>query len=426
MSRDQRVQDNYALLFAQDVALELKQPLLVIFNLLPGFLGATIRQYDFMIQGLKKVEQELKKLNIPFVLLTGNPVKNINKFINDSAAGVLVSDFDPLRIKKEWKYELKNSIKIPFWEVDTHNIVPCWIVSDKQEYGARTIRPKISKLLDTFLIRIPAVQKHPYTISHNIPEVDWETTVQELTVDHSVQPISWLTSGSNHANETLNIFLREKLHSYADSSNDPLSETESNLSPYLHFGQISSRRIALAILENTGPDTNQESFLEQLIIRKELSDNFCHYNNSYDSIECFPKWAITTLNDHLMDIREYIYSLDQFENSQTHDPLWNACQKEMVIRGKMPNYLRMYWAKKILEWTEHPAQAMEIAIYLNDKYQLDGRDPNGYAGIAWSIGGIHDRAWTERPIFGKIRYMNYNGCKRKFDVKGYISRIDSL
>jgi len=196
---------------------------------------------------------------------------------------------------------------------------------------------------------------------------------------------------------------------------------QSNLSPYLHFGQISAQRIALEVRKARLDPEAQKAFLEELIIRRELSDNYCYYNPDYDRPSGFPAWAQKTQATHQDDRREYDYSSEQLEKAQTHDPLWNAAQMEMVHKGKMHGYMRMYWAKKILEWTKSPEEAQRIAITLNDKYELDGRDPNGYTGIAWSIGGVHDRAWGERPVFGKIRYMSYNGSKSKFDVKGYIA-----
>jgi deoxyribodipyrimidine photo-lyase len=198
---------------------------------------------------------------------------------------------------------------------------------------------------------------------------------------------------------------------------------QSNLSPYLHFGQISAQRVALEVSSSSVEESPQQQFLEELIVRRELSDNFCYYNRNYDSIDGFPSWARTSLDKHAKDRRPYIYSLERFEHAETHDELWNAAQMEMIRTGKMHGYLRMYWAKKILEWTRNAADALKIAIFLNDRYELDGRDPNGYAGCAWSIGGVHDRAWFERPVFGKIRYMSYNGCKSKFDVESYIAEV---
>jgi deoxyribodipyrimidine photo-lyase len=170
------------------------------------------------------------------------------------------------------------------------------------------------------------------------------------------------------------------------------------------------------------PRDDSSAFLEELIVRRELADNFCEYTPLYDSPDAFPQWARTSLDTHVSDKRDYLYSREQFEQAKTHDEAWNACQRELLKTGKMHGYMRMYWAKKILEWTRNYTEAMEIAIYLNDTYELDGRDPNGYAGIAWSIGGVHDRPWFDRPIFGVIRYMNASGLAKKFDVQEYCRR----
>ena len=218
----------------------------------------------------------------------------------------------------------------------------------------------------------------------------------------------------------LETFIQKKLNRYNDQRNDPNEDGQSDLSPYLHFGQISAQYIALRVEKSSAPENDKVAFLEELIVRRELADNYCYYNPHYDSYEGFPDWAKQTLEEHTNDKREYLYSNEELENGKTHDEIWNTAQKEMVQKGKMHGYMRMYWAKKILEWTKTPKEAMEIAVYLNDKYELDGRDPNGYVGCAWSIGGVHDRAWFERPIFGKIRYMNANGLKRKFDVEQYL------
>jgi deoxyribodipyrimidine photo-lyase len=243
-----------------------------------------------------------------------------------------------------------------------------------------------------------------------------------LNTDESVAPVDWLTPGEKAANDTLQLFIVKKLPEYQEKRNDPTGNSVSDLSPYLHFGQISAQKIAMEIISKIPSDANTEAFLEELIVRRELSDNFCYYNKNYDSFDGFPDWAKKSLNEHRKDEREYIYTMDEFEKASTHEPLWNAAQTEMLRTGKMHGYMRMYWAKKILEWTPSPEEALKTAIYLNDKYELDGRDPNGYAGCAWSIGGVHDRAWGERPVFGKIRYMNANGAKRKFDTEAYIRK----
>ena len=422
MSRDQRVEDNWALLYAQELALQMKAPLAVIFCLVPQFLDATLRQFAFMLRGLEQVEQSLKDLRISFFLLKGWPQKEIPKFVTENKVTMLVTDFDPLRIKRQWKGEVAHELDIPLYEVDTRNIVPCWVASPKQEYGAYTLRPKIHRYLTDFLEKFSKVRTHPFAWGGEVKKTDWKRAIDSLEVNRDVTEVDWLDPGERAACKTLDDFLNNKLPEYALKRNDPTENGVSHLSPYLHFGQISAQRVALEVKKHRVKSEHKDSFLEELIVRRELSDNYCFYNDKYDQFGGFHPWAQKTLNEHRGDKREYLYSLEEFEEAKTHDDLWNAAQMEMVHRGKMHGYLRMYWAKKILEWTESPERALEIAIYLNDKYELDGRDSNGYAGIAWSMGGVHDRPWNERPVFGKIRYMSYAGCKRKFDIKSYIQK----
>lgn len=419
MSRDQRSRDNWALVHAQKVAISRKSPLLVVFSLANKFLGATERQYDFMFRNLREVEASLSKLDIPFFLLKGPPGSTISDFAEDNGVSYLVTDFDPLRIKRDWKKEVIERMDTPIVEVDAHNIVPCWMTSGKQEYGAYTIRPKIKRMLPQFLDQMVQPKKHPYSWSDK-SMVDWDGVYDGLELKGSTPPVGWLKPGEEAALSALREFVDHGLVGYDIGRNDPTIGGQSGLSPYLHFGQLSAQRVALEVNRSSAPQGDKAAFLEELIVRRELSDNFCFYNPSYDSVDGFPNWARTTLEDHRADPREYLYTLAELEKGMTHDDLWNAAQMEMVRRGKMHGYMRMYWAKKILEWTSSPEEAMEAAIFLNDRYELDGRDPNGYAGIAWSLGGVHDRAWGERPVFGKIRYMSRSGAERKFDVQRYV------
>ena len=422
MSRDQRAHDNWALLYARELAERHETELNVVFCLSPAFLGATYRQYDFMIKGLIEVEQALNRYDIPFQLLSGDPPIEIAIFIKKAKIGTVVTDFSPLRIKKEWNNALVDKMNIPFYEVDAHNIVPCWKASDKQEYAAYTIRPKINALLDEYLDEFPRLKKQKTSIRSKAVSNNWAKAEKSLKIDRSIKAVEWITPGYKNGMKKLKGFIGRRLADYATHRNDPNLDAQSDLSPYLHFGQISAQRVVLEVEKSKSKNKDSaESFLEELIIRRELSDNFCYYNDKYDSFESFPDWAKKTLNEHKRDKREFVYTLKQFEFAETHDDLWNAAQMETVTTGKMHGYLRMYWAKKILEWSKTPDEALAAAIYLNDKYELDGRDPNGYAGIAWSIGGVHDRAWPERKIFGKIRYMSYEGCRRKFDVNKYIA-----
>lgn len=425
MQRDQRASDNWAMLYGQALAQELKQPFAVVFNIVPKFLDASWRQYDFMIQGLKELENTLSKKQIPLFVLTGEPVENLTKFVRKNNVGALVTDFNPLRMPLGWQAGLAKKLDIAVRQVDTHNIVPAWVVSPKQEFAAYTIRPKIHKLLLEYLTEFPKLTTSKYSWTKEKPNHSWSKIIQGLQVDKSAGSVSWLKPGEKSAQKALNNFLQNKLARYDELRNDPTYDAQSNLSPYFHFGQLSPQRAAL-VASRLPPSSSRESFLEELIVRRELSDNFCFYNSNYDNTKGFPEWAVRSLTLHQDDERQYIYSLTEFEQAKTHDVLWNAAQLEMVLQGKMHGYMRMYWAKKILEWTPDFATAMKYAVYLNDKYELDGRDPNGYVGCAWSIGGLHDRAWGERSIFGKIRYMSYNGAKSKFKVQGYIDKINAL
>lgn len=421
MSRDQRVRDNWSLVHALELAKQVSSSVHVVVSLRDNLTthAGTARMLDFMLSGLREVEQGLSDLNIPFTLTLQDPVSGIAQMAQKVQAGAVVGDFSPLRINQYWMTTLANSLMIPVIEVDAHNIVPAWIASTKQEYAAHTFRKKIHRLLPQYLTEFPTL--HPQKSTPVKSTTDWTAIRNAIAVDESVHPVTWITPGQSAANERLSEFLQTRLGAYAQQRNDPNAHAQSNLSPYLHFGHIASQRIALEISRSSQNPAGTETFLEEVIVRKELADNYCLYNHQYDSPAGFPNWAQQTLNDHLRDHREFLYSLDALTRSRTHDPLWNAAQTEMVQSGKMHGYLRMYWAKKILEWTNNPTEAMTVAIHLNDTYSLDGRDPNGYTGITWSIGGVHDRPWFERPIFGKIRYMNFNGAKKKFDVEKYIA-----
>lgn len=426
MSREQRVKDNWALLFAQEIAVINNKKLVVVFTLVPEFLNASFRQYDFMLKGLQEVEKNLKDYNIPFYFLFGQPEEEIKQFVDEYNISAVVTDFDPLKIKRIWKQKLIDKSRIPVYEVDSHNIVPCFWVSNKEEFGAYTLRPKIHRNLPEFLDEFPELKRMKDSNSSEQKDVNWDSVYNSIKIDRSIKPVTWIKPGEFQAQLVLEEFINNKIQEYNSNRNNPVIDGQSNLSPYLHFGHISAQRIALNVKKYAVHSESTQAFLEELIVRKELSDNFCFFNSNYASFTGFRDWAKATLDTHRKDRRDYVYSLEDFEAGKTDDPLWNAAQKQLRIKGKMHGYMRMYWAKKILEWSETPENALGFSIYLNDKYQLDGRDPNGYTGCAWSIGGIHDRAWGERPVFGKIRYMNYNGCKRKFDVDAYIGLCNEL
>lgn len=421
MSRDQRIHDNWALIHAMQQARLHNQQLRVVFCLAPDYPGAGLRQYHFMLSGLAHCCREAEKYNIPLDLIQGEPGDKIPEYLISRKASLLVMDFDPLRIKKNWQQKVLKKTELGADLVDAHNIVPCWTASDKQEYAARTIRPRIHRRLDQFLEPFPAVT--PMDQNKEPCSFDPQALIKSLALDSEVHPAEWIHPGGHQALKVLQVFLDTEIDAYAAKRNDPNQPALSGLSPYLHLGQICSQTVALQVQRSRGIDQESaRSFLEEIIIRKELSDNFCYYNQDYDNFNGLPDWGKKTLDKHRADKRPFSYSLEQLEQAGTHDSLWNAAQKEMTALGKMHGYMRMYWAKKILEWTPDPEQAIERAIYLNDKYELDGRDPNGYTGILWSMGGLHDRPWKERPVFGTVRYMSYKGCQRKFNTQEYINK----
>jgi deoxyribodipyrimidine photo-lyase len=426
MARDQRVMDNWAFLNAQQIALEQHQPLVVICPVNGEYPEPPLRQATLMLDGLRQVERAFLMLNVPLLVATNKPHETLLSLLGRVRAGTVVTDFSPLRTSRQWKTSLAEVLAIPVIEVDAHNIVPCWVASPKQEYAAYTFRPKINRLLGKFLTDFPAPVKHPFSLSDHPPAVNWKRVMDAMSTDNSVPPAPNFKAGTDAAFAALQSFLENRLSSYAENRNDPNSDAQSGLSPYLHFGQISAQRVALETQRFDEHVASQEAFLEELIVRRELADNFCFYNANYDTFAGFSDWAQNSLNQHRTDPRSYLYSRDELEAAATHDTLWNAAQTEMVVTGKMHGYLRMYWAKKLLEWSLTPQEALATALYLNDKYELDGRDPNGYSGVAWSIGGVHDRPWFERDIFGKVRYMSERGCRGKFDVPGYVKRIQHL
>jgi len=423
LNRDRRLHDNWAVIHAQRSAIMRQQHLHVVFCLVPQFLDATWRQYHFLLEGLRELSQSCLDANISFTLLEGAPPDVLPAFIAATAPSLLVSDFDPLRTKQQWLQSVLHSTTVNVDCVDAHNIVPVWTASNKLEFAAYTLRPKLHRLLPTFLEPFPAIERHPFgtaTVS-----ADWKGATDRLQVDMAVPPATWITPGESAGRAGLDTFVG-RLALYSTHRNDPNASAQSDLSAWFHFGHLAPQRAALEVHAAAAaqPDLKEaaDAFLEELIVRRELADNFVYYNGEYDSVAGFHAWARASLDEHRNDNRDYVHDLHTWEHAATHDPLWNAAQCQLLATGKMHGYMRMYWAKKILEWTARPEDAMAIAIYLNDKYELDGRDPNGYAGIAWCIGGVHDRAWFDRPVYGKIRYMNSNGCAKKFDVTAYIAK----
>ncbi|WP_422485824.1 deoxyribodipyrimidine photo-lyase [Gudongella sp. DL1XJH-153] len=426
MQSSQRVEYNHALQYAIRKANELEKPLLVYFGVTDSFPEANERHYRFMLEGLKEVRDDLRERNIGMLIEKVSPEKGALKI--SSNAALMVTDKGYLRIERTWRDYLASNAACPVVQVESNVMVPVETLSNKEEYSAATLRRKMNRLIDEFTATLTddSIFISSLDIDLNLIEFDiddLEKALGEMDIDRSVKPVEAYMGGTRHANSHLEDFIEDKLHKYSQLKNEPGLDYSSNLSPYLHFGQISPLYIYRRFLHVD--HENKEDFLEELIVRRELAINFVYYNDNYDTLDSLHIWAKTTLNEHMDDKREYIYSLQEFENAKTHDVYWNAAQKEMILTGKMHGYMRMYWGKKILQWSKTPDEAFKTALFLNNKYNLDGRDPNGFAGVAWCF-GKHDRGWKERDVFGKVRYMNAKGLERKFDMNRYLEKVESL
>ncbi|CAK9111464.1 Deoxyribodipyrimidine photo-lyase (DNA photolyase) (Photoreactivating enzyme) [Durusdinium trenchii] len=437
MHRDKRAQDNWALLKAQSMAQALHVPLMVLYCAVPRFIHWNLRHHHFALQGMKEVSGALRKRNISVVVsVNNNPVDFVTSTAKEFGASAVVTDFLPLKPRLAWDEDLvkrADKMSLPVCQVDAHNIVPCWEASQKLEYAARTIRKKIMTQLDQFLLPFPelATMPKPETL-HEVKPAKWDEIEAELVKNHGIDqakvaPVDHMFKPGPQAGEAqLERFLKHRLKKYDTHRNDPTKKATSMMSPYLNMGFVSAqqmiRRAKAFARENKIDSDSIGAFVEESVVRSELTDNFCLHNPHYDSLKGAYGWAGQTLRDHAADKREHVYSFEALAEAKTHDDLWNSAQLQLVQEGKMHGFLRMYWAKKVLEWTESPKQALAFAQELNDKFALDGNDPNGYVGVDWSIMGTHDQGWAERPVFGKIRFMNYKGCKRKFDVDAFVAK----
>lgn len=422
MQASQRTEFNHALEYAIDQSNKYNQPIVTVFCLLDEYPSANISHYRFMLEGLQEVNESLKTRGIEFVVRQAIPTKTIPELSED--ASLVVVDTDYQRNQRKWRKLVSDSIDCPLVRVESNVVIPIETVSQKEEYSAGTIRPKIRRLIDTYLV--PVRKRRVRNTSHStsfksIDLSDLNSILSGIKYKNQKAQNIRFEGGTNSAKSLLKSFIHNDLAVFDTLRNNPAIDRLSNMSPFLHFGQISPLYIALEVLKSHNPGL--ETYLEELIVRRELSMNFVYFNKNYDNIECLPNWAKETLDFHAIDPREYIYSLNELEQAKTHDTYWNAAQKEMTTFGKMHGYMRMYWGKKIIEWSDSPEEAYHTCIHLNDRYELDGRDPNGYTGVAWCF-GKHDRAWKEREIFGKVRYMNANGLRRKFDIEKYVQRVN--
>ncbi|SEP67895.1 deoxyribodipyrimidine photo-lyase [Microlunatus flavus] len=424
MQQAQRTELNHALEYAVRRANDLGQPLLVAFGLMDDYPEANRRHYHFMVQGLVDVEQALAKRHITFVVQRGNPADVALRLAKD--ASVVVCDRGYLRPQREWREKVAEQAGRSVVQVESDVVVPVELVSDKKESAARTIRPKITRHLDRFLVPLPkATLKDtgsPKADGEDLSDVD--ALLDRLGLDDDVPVVPLFTGGTSAGKKVLRDFLRDHFDVYAEHRNQPQTSDVSHMSKYLHFGQLSPVYIALEAQEMPASE-NRDDFLEELIVRRELPMNFVYYEPRYDAYAAIPDFARTTLSEHEDDEREHVYTRAQLEDAETHDEYWNAAMREMRATGYMHNYMRMYWGKKILEWSSTPQHGHATTLYLNNKYFLDGRDANSFSNVAW-VYGQHDRGWTEREVFGKVRYMNAAGLERKAKPKEYVAKVDEL
>jgi deoxyribodipyrimidine photo-lyase len=443
MQRAQRGVDNPALDVAVHAANELRKPVVVFFAPIPFYPHANLRHYAFLAEGIADIAADLTRRNIGFVLRRW-PDHHLAGFCEEVRPVLVVGDDNPLRGPARWREKAAEQIRVPLWTVDADVVVPSKLI-EKAQYAARIIRPRLQLQLPAFLqkpenprARVAwsvLTQFRPNGTGHSpvptlavatlaVATLDADISLDELTrgwpLDRSVGPVRSFRGGTREGMRLLREFVRHKLPRYSRDRNHPELDGTSRLSPYLHFGHISPVRLAWEVQQSDAPEAEKKAFLDQMITWRELAVNFVRTNPHYDSLDAAEPWAHRTLDAHARDGRPALYTARELENAETADPLWNAAQRQMVTEGWMHNYMRMYWAKKILEWTPTPREAYELAVHLNDKHFLDGRDPNGYAGVAWAIAGKFDRPWFERPVFGTIRYMSATAAARKFDATSYI------
>jgi deoxyribodipyrimidine photo-lyase len=422
---NRRADWNQALDFAVELANELALPVLFYEGLTCSYPYASDRLHTFILEGVPETEKRLKARGIGYTFYLRRRLADPNDVLYRLAAraAVVVTDDYPTFIAARNNASVASKLDVAFYAVDASCIVPmaCFV---KREYAAYTIRPKMHKLLPQYFWPLPPVKvrrrfpRRENEFHTHVTEANIADLVASCEIDHTVRPAVSITGGAAAAEKQLAHFVKHNLARYAEQSNEPSAQATSRLSPYLHFGQISSLEIGLAT-------RSSEKFLEELIVRRELAFNFARFAPRVDSLEVLPDWALETMRRHRGDRRDPVYACEQFERAETYDELWNATQRELLESGVIHGYYRMYWGKKIIEWSPTYEDALRTMIYLHDKYALDGRDPNTYTNILWCF-GLHDRPWPERPIFGTIRWMSLEGMRRKTDTKTYIEQYRAV
>ena len=430
---NRRVDANHALLHAVEIANRLNLPVLFYEGLTCTYEHANDRLHTFILQAVPETAKRLKKAGIGYVFYlraTRESPNDVFYQLAESAAAVVSDDY-PTFIARQHNARVPQKLKVAYTVVDSSCVVPMSVIPVRQ-YGAYTIRPKINKVLEKYLIEPdPLKVKHKFSgdaaafhtlvSNDNIAEL-----VASCEIDHSVAPSREIHGGRLDAEKVLHHFLEANLQRYATGRNEPSDRVTSGMSPYLHFGQISALEIALAVKQFAAAHKFMAGeYLEELIVRRELAFNYCRFVNEPGDLANLPNWCQENMLAHVKDKRDPVYTAKQLEFAETYDELWNATQKEMLIAGRIHGYYRMYWGKKIIEWSPTFQAAAKIMIDLHEKYAIDGRDPNTFTNILWCF-GLHDRPWPARPIFGKFRFLSFDGMKRKTNIRAYIDQINEL
>jgi deoxyribodipyrimidine photo-lyase len=423
MQSSLRVSGNPALELAVREANTRHLPLLVLFTVDPSIPMANERNFTFILESLADLARDLAGLGASMCLRAGSAIEHAIGVCREADASLLVTDESHLREGARRRAAVAGMVKIPMLQVDANVVVPVRQIPGEQ-YAAYTIRPKLMKLLDKYLqppTHLEVKDTRSLGVSSDWDAIDSRKMLRVLKLT-PVEPSSLFYGGEDRARLTLQAFVGRRLDGYAENRNRPDVDGTSGLSPYLRFGYVSPSEVLREVFDSEGRTDDIAAFVDEAFVRRELAENFTFYDRSYRSLDSLPGWARQTLDDHRDDRRPQLFSLIELEEARTGDELWDAAQHEMLQTGKMSGYLRMYWGKSVISWTHTPDEALRALLYLNDKYEIDGRSPNGYAGVLWCF-GKHDRAFAERPVYGKIRYMSPEAIKKKFDWRAYIKKV---
>ena len=428
MGLSQRAVFNPALEYAVDEANARGLPVVVAYGIAEGFPEVNARHWTFLLEGMADVRAALAERGIGFVARReGGPVGTALRYAADAALVVL--DRNYLKPIRAYYADFVARAPCRVVQVEGDVVVPIETASPKHEYAARTLRPKIYRQWEDYLRPLKARRvrrsAEGLALDSTLDLDDIPRTVAGLDCDHGVPAVRRFKGGHREAERRLAHYLGGPFKNYATIRGRPEAGAASHMSPYLHYGQISPVAIGLAVrAARTGDEADRAAYLEELVVRRELAMNHVYYQQDYDALAGVPEWCRKTLGEHGGDARRHLYTRAQFEAGETHDRYWNAAMQEMRETGYMHNHMRMYWGKKIVQWSKSPDEAWDIAIRLNNKYFLDGRDANSFTNVGWLF-GLHDRPWGPQPVFGTVRSMSEASLK-KFDADAYVRDVAAL